>query len=231
MTLLAHYKLNGDVLDSSGNGFDGSPANITYTDGKLSLAASFNGTTSTIDCGDSATLALTIFTLSIWIKSTRIPSGGGKYWAIAGRGSIYDLGYGLEYYDRSTAAGFELWVRNSTASATVRTTGSYTITDWNHIVGVCNGSYLKIYVNGIYNNQIAQGDATPDTAGANNFIIGDDDNATSYAWQGAMDDVRVYDYALTDADIDRIYNEGRGTEESDLFTTTLKNCILKNCII
>jgi hypothetical protein len=46
MALIAHWPLNGNTNDVSGNGYDGTPTNITYVAGKIGQAASFNGTNS-----------------------------------------------------------------------------------------------------------------------------------------------------------------------------------------
>ena len=40
MALIAHWPLNGDTNDISGNGLHGTPTNITYSAGKIGQAAS-----------------------------------------------------------------------------------------------------------------------------------------------------------------------------------------------
>ena len=47
---LAHYKLNSDANDASGNGRHGTSADVSFVAGKIRQAAGFNGTTSEIDC-------------------------------------------------------------------------------------------------------------------------------------------------------------------------------------
>jgi len=46
MALIAHWPLNGNTNDITKNGHDGTPTSITYVNGKIGEAASFNGTTS-----------------------------------------------------------------------------------------------------------------------------------------------------------------------------------------
>lgn len=48
MALVAYYPLNGDANDYSGNELHGTATNVTWTDGKVGQAGSFNGTTAYI---------------------------------------------------------------------------------------------------------------------------------------------------------------------------------------
>lgn len=226
MTLLAHYKLNeaagtsgaNSVLDASGNGYHGTPAGCTFNqEGRIDKAVSLNGTSHAIDCGDVEALKLNAFTLAAWVSSGRAATNSTYYWYIAQRGSVFDAGYGIHFYDRYLAGtqGFEVWLRGSSLK-TCRAENTYnTLSGWNHVCGVHDGSeYLSIYINGSYVTRTATAGVTPSTA-ANNFRIGDDDRtseANGLLWSGAIDDVRIYNTALTAAQISAIYNGGSGTE-------------------
>lgn len=51
--LVAEYLLNGDVKDTSGNGYNGTPSNVLWpktSRGYQSYCGSFNGSNSKVDC-------------------------------------------------------------------------------------------------------------------------------------------------------------------------------------
>lgn len=52
--LVAEYLLNGDTRDSSGNGYNGTPLNVTYSktdSGYQTYGGNFNGSSSKVDTG------------------------------------------------------------------------------------------------------------------------------------------------------------------------------------
>ena len=67
---LAYYKLDGDAIDSSGNGYNGTPSNITWGVGKFGPAAVFNGSSSVIT-SSSAGGAINVSNLSfsLWLNT------------------------------------------------------------------------------------------------------------------------------------------------------------------
>jgi len=76
---------------------------------------------------------------------------------------------------------------------------------WIHIVGTYDGNTIKIYKNGVLENSKTQDTYT---AGALPLSIGDDisGSTTDDRWQGAIDEVKVWNRVLTDSEIDNIYN-------------------------
>jgi hypothetical protein len=76
---------------------------------------------------------------------------------------------------------------------------------WYHIVNVYNGSTAYIYINGVLRNSQSVANFTL----ANNsqtVYIGSD--AGDIILDGSIDDVRVYNYALTGKQIEQLYNQG-----------------------
>ena len=79
--------------------------------------------------------------------------------------------------------------------------GSTAVSDgeWHHVVGVYNGNVMKLYVDGKL-------DATKPWAGGiakNNFdvLIGENAEKKGRCFDGLVDDVRVYNYALPESEI------------------------------
>src|SRR5262245_43992142 len=75
--LIGHWKLAGDVKDSSGHGNDGKNHGVDLTaadrNGRASGAARFNGTDAFIEVPSSKSLRLGTgdFTLTAWVHTTR----------------------------------------------------------------------------------------------------------------------------------------------------------------
>jgi hypothetical protein len=78
---------------------------------------------------------------------------------------------------------------------------------WHHVAGVYNGEKMILYVDG-------KEDASQPASGpiANNdepVYIGENVEMTGRFWNGLIDDVRVYNYALSNGQITALYNEGK----------------------
>ena len=76
---------------------------------------------------------------------------------------------------------------------------------WHHLVGTYDGKALKLYVDGELKT------ATPDAGciiatNAFNLNIARNSEITERFYDGAIDDVRIYNYALSEDDVNAIYN-------------------------
>ena len=201
---------NYDACDSSGNGNHGEWANQTAASDITRKPFAFtnirsielDGTDDYIDMGDPAALNINRFTISVWVKSDVATGVTSVYWNIVQRGDSYTNGYGLQFYDDGTP-DFQVWTRNG---------GSYYWTDsllgvgdltiWRHIVGTYDGASVKIYLDGILQDSVSASD--PYT-GAEDFRIGDDGvGGGSDEWDGLIDDVRVYNRALSVQEINAL---------------------------
>jgi regulation of enolase protein 1 (concanavalin A-like superfamily) len=74
---------------------------------------------------------------------------------------------------------------------------------WYHVVGVYEkGKALRTYVNGKLDREMLTAEVAGVSPGA--FMLGREAPAGAYWWNGLMDDVRVYNKALTEADIQKV---------------------------
>ena len=81
-------------------------------------------------------------------------------------------------------------------------------TDWHHIVGVWNEDGQTVYVDGEVNGESAN-TANFSGAAAGNLLIGGDTGDQGFA-DGAIDDVGIFNIALTEDDVNTIMNQGLG---------------------
>jgi hypothetical protein len=81
---------------------------------------------------------------------------------------------------------------------------------WYHICGVFIGTSITLYVNGV---SIATG-TQPTAVTMSQFYIGRSGQYNGHAYAGSVDDLRIFDRALTSAQVQSIYNQqgvpGRG---------------------
>ena len=195
--LVAAYAFNEGtgttVNDSSGNGNNGTITNATWTtSGKYGDGLVFNGTNALVTIPDAASLHLTTgMTLEAWVNPSSVTStfrdviykGNDNYWLEA-----------TSVYSGEPAAGATL---GSSDVATYGTAALATST-WTFLTETYNGSTLALYVNGKQVSSLAQtGNILTST---NPLQIGGDSIYGQY-FQGMIDEVRVYNVALTAAQI------------------------------
>jgi hypothetical protein len=85
------------------------------------------------------------------------------------------------------------------SSEVVTSTTAVSAATWSHVAISSNGSNLKLYVNGILEKTINTGTAITNYS-TPEFILGQATETSSY-FKGQMNDVRLYDHALTDSEI------------------------------
>ena len=204
--LVAAYSFNegaGTTAgDSSGNGLNGTIANATWVaTGKYGKALSFNGTNALVTVADPGPLMLTTgMTLEAWVNPSTVSS--------AWRDVIYkgnDNYYleGTSTNGGAPAAGGTFGGANANAYAT----GPLPTNTWSHLALTYDGSALRLYVNGVLASSIARtGDIQ---TSANPLQIGGDSLYGQY-FQGMIDEVRVYDVALSAAQIQSDMNTAIG---------------------
>jgi hypothetical protein len=196
---LATYKLNGDAGDDSGNGYNGTASNVTYATGKFDDAAVFNGSSSYINY-DNFTFPTNDFTFSAWANTNNVASQYNMITTIAksGSGRIYlTFEYNkLFYYDFGSTV--------SLASSV----GSISNNTWYHcLITKSSTDGIKLYLNGNLVDSNAATTSNP-TNGTGQNRIGHYYTPTSIGYfNGKIDQVRIFDRALTAGEVTQLYNE------------------------
>ena len=193
----AYYKLNGDALDSSGNGYNGTFTGPAYATGRFGNAASFGGSNYITLTGFTST---TTFSYSFWVNPTNATSSGFK-------GIIGNQTSGGQLF--TDAGALKIY-----ANTTKTFSGSPTLADnvWSHVaLSVSNGTGT-IYVNGI-NKGTTSNLSLPSTsyiATASTQV-----GIIEYNYTGKIDQVRIFNSALTAGNVTSLYNESTVVESTD----------------
>ena len=200
------------VTDLSGNGNNGTIANATWTAaGKYGSALSFNGSTAIVTVSDSASLRLTsAMTLEAWVSPSTVTG--------AWRDVLYK-GNDNYYLEGTSSSGLPTFGGTfGGANANVYGGSTLPVNTWSHLAGTYDGATLRLYVNGaLVSSQTQTGTIA---TSANPLQIGGDSLYGQY-FQGAIDEVRVYNRALTQAEIqaDMAAPLGGGTPDTTPPTT------------
>jgi glucose/arabinose dehydrogenase/chitodextrinase len=190
------------TADGSGNGNTATLVNApTWTAGQTGhgSALSFDGTNDNLTVPNSTSLNIagSAITLSMWLKPTA--AGGdhaliGKFWN-AGMTSPY-YQYGIEMQSGNTVPVFEVGtssgLRETSLGSAISTTA------WTHLAIVFNGTQVQFYVNGALVSTKALSATL--TARTNIMRMGADASPGQY-YKGLLDDVRIYNRALSASEV------------------------------
>ncbi|MFC1738951.1 LamG-like jellyroll fold domain-containing protein [Planctomycetota bacterium] len=170
------------------------------TGGYIDGAINFDGSDDTIeDClAEDYLNGLSAVTVSFWLKSDVTNQDKGIAFTREPKNSDEELG--IRYDSRGAFGG-----GSSVIKASIRTGSGYTqiesssnvqATNWQHLALVWqSGSSLQLYIDGVANVlTYDQGPLAGTTSGVEKLMIG---RGTKGAyWDGLIDDVRIYNYAL-----------------------------------
>ncbi len=181
--------------DSSGKGNDGTlQGNPQWVAGKIGGALEFDGDGDYVDCGASLAFNInTNITVACWIKVRQLD----KSWqAIVAQG---DNSWRLH---RSSSSNNIAWGTNGLSPKDL--TGSVNVNDgqWHHVAGVYDGTQKRLYVDG--NLDVSENSTGNINNSSYNVNIGENAEATGRYWDGLIDDVRVYNRALTQEEIQKV---------------------------
>lgn len=214
MSIVGYWKFNGNANDYSGNAFNGTAANISYsqTYGKLSQGASLNGSSSKIDT--SSSLSLTGFsqlTVSCWMYPTSLAGSADKLYISCG-----DLVNNPAYYCRLNRTGsLSLFVDKDASNYSYYTTSTtpIVINKWYHVVMTWTGATAcKIYVNGseIAGSYANGGTGATSMEALSMFLRIGNNNIGSFWYTGYIDEVIIDKTAWTIAKIKNEYSKVKG---------------------
>jgi hypothetical protein len=200
---MAQDSLKGSLLaDKTPYENDGTIYGATFTTdrkGQANKAMSFNGSNNYIDCGNNSSLDITDeITISAWIKY----DGNDNETIVQKNGSNYYSGdYNLRMYGNGLSFG--LMIEGVFMGA--RTNSLPTAGVWHHCLGTYNGNVMRVYLDMLPgNNLITSGtiDSSPDE----HLFIGKRIISPYMFFNGLIDDVRIYNRALSEEEITLLYN-------------------------
>lgn len=206
--LIVYYPFNGNANDESGNGNDGKVYGATLAAdrfGNHEKAYSFNGETTWIKAENSNSLNISgnaSLSLCAWVNTSSIKKQGVVSKWLDGS---YELG---QYLMQITVDGFpEFHVDPHPKGGMLISKSKLTANSWHFIVCVFDNAkgIIKIFID---NQQIEEANFTrfPIPPTTRYLEIGSSSNR--YYFAGFLDDIRIFNLALTDNQIQSLYHEG-----------------------
>jgi formylglycine-generating enzyme required for sulfatase activity len=218
--IIGHWPLDGDLKDASGNGYDGTVSEdpLEFAEGKHGQAADFYGA-SIINCGNVPLGTNGQLTVAMWVKPSRVEQ------AFAG----FVQKQNTDYSERSfwmgqhPQDGYFAWAQFTppTAKGTQLKTSKAVLAnnEWTHVAITMDGAYQKIYVNGVLDMTSEKRDSGI-VDGGDNLRFGRVENTPGGRYSGLMDDIWIFDEALSESEIYKLMTGPNGEEDSPELSAT-----------
>ena len=208
--LVAYYPFNGNANDESGNGYhgteNGNPTLATDRFSNANSAFEFDGVDDYIDVGQK-----TIFnnpsaiTISVWIRPNNTEHGK----IIAKGFNVGSNRAGFTWEVANMPGTIRFGVSDGSNYTDVLSNNTVNVGSWHHIVGTYNGSVTSIYLDGVLENSntAISGKLNNETGP---LQIGRENSGGSgnAEFNGSIDDIRIYNYAISEMEISDLYHEG-----------------------
>jgi subtilisin family serine protease len=198
--LRAHWRLDeteGDVAyDCIGN-HNAVVHEGEWTEGIIDGALQFDGFNTYMDCGQSEVLGPEQMTLTMWLRPEHM--GGMRYIVSRGTNSPDDMDYVLMRH-RNGELEFAVGQLGSDP-VSVLSTGQTPLDEWSHVAVSMDGSRASVYINGELD---AFADYAERVAREGHRLVISSYQASTRFYNGKIDDVRIYDAALSAEEIKAI---------------------------
>ena len=198
--LVGWWKFEGNADDSTVNNNDGTAqGSYAYVTGMVDVnAIELSGSGGKVIVPNSASLNPTVgITVATWMNfATAQPSYSAR---VVVKG--LDEGNRESYCMQHSANSADFAIRDvTTARYSVAAQSNLSSDEWIHVAGTYDNNSLKLYINGSLDNKNTIG-AKSMMVDTNSLAIGNRPDADDRAYIGKLDDVRIYNRALTAAEI------------------------------
>jgi Concanavalin A-like lectin/glucanases superfamily len=186
--LVSYFNFDDNLKDQQGYTNDGvNTGNATFETGKAGKAVVLNGTDQKIVFSLNSAKTSTSISIVCWFKTTdmiNIPFIGGD----------------VPFYLNASSTNVGFGIKNS-----VNTHFVCNSSDWTHVAGTFDGTDMKLYINGV----LADTNNSPKSISGfdKELVLGcySYNNFPIY-WAGSIDDLFIYNRALSQAEVSRLYN-------------------------
>jgi len=210
--LVGYYPFSGNADDESGNGNDGTVYGANLTTDRFGVedsAYSFDGVADWIRVEDSVSLDISDeLTLSAWIYGESFEGID----TIVHKFSAYGLHYNHIAFQGQGAENAVNLILNSGGWNLFNHPFQPEINVWYNITATYDGSYVRNYLNGNLEEDFEYDQPIQTSSGSLAFIIiggwvdPADPNRDQF-FHGVIDDIRIYNRALSDAEINLLYTD------------------------
>jgi len=205
--LAAYYPLDGSAADLTINENHGSILGVSTTTNRHGMTASayeFNGTGTSIQVADSASLDMSQLTLSFWFLVRSFPGASILVSKIGPNGQI---SYGSEIDGGSRRVFFRICTDGTLGTLQdLPCTSALNADQWYHFAGTYDGAQMKLYINGVLNNSTTKTGIIYPSSEA--LKMGRYGYYGGWYFHGILDDVILWNRALSADEVSQIYSSG-----------------------
>jgi len=205
--LVGHWTMDGKdinwtantMTDKSGNGNTGTLTNMSTTTsptiGKIGQGLKFDGVNDFIASGD---IDVSDITVSAWIKANG--------WGDGGIGTIISKSGAFVFSIDDGTIGVDTLIFYDGDEWEAATASGIALGQWYFVTATANSTTVTFYINGVQ----AGSNVGIHTLGStnNNVQIGKYDSSL-WEFNGTIDEVKMYNRALSQSEIKQLYNMGR----------------------
>jgi hypothetical protein len=217
--LVSWWPGDGNAQDIIGPNDGTLQGGTAFAPGIVEEAFSFDGTNDYVSVADNPALDPTsAITVEVWINPSSHVGSFDPIVKKAGEGLDQSHGYALEFLGNDVV----FWVYLSGGAAWQASTSAFVpFGTWTHVAGVYDGSAIRLYVNG------ALAGSPTFVAGSivrskNPLNIGRDPANPDRLYHGLIDEVSLYNRALTADEIHAIFDEGSAAKCKDSDVTEVQ---------
>lgn len=198
------------AADVTGNGHDGKFAGAPkWVDGKFGTALEFDGEEDHVAVADDAELAIEEnITFMAWFSPSDVLTSRRLMVKNNSIFVIFDFG-------NKDSIDFLVKPNNTFAEST---TTDWKIGEWYHFAGTFDGKMMKVYVNGKLEGEKAN-NVPIAPSNLELWIGGDDFGRPTDFFPGTIDEVRLYEKTLTEAEIQKVMETPQDVEARGKLTT------------
>jgi len=220
--LVGHWKFDEisgtTAADSSGNNNTGTLTNgPTWATGKINNALSFDGTDDYINLGNMNVSGSGI-TIAAWVKADTFSSSIDTRFISKANSTNEQSHYWM--LGQTNSGGDKLRFRLKAGGSTqtlIASSGNLPLNIWFHAIATYDGSTMRLYKDGIEVGSVAKS-GTIDINATVPANIGRNPDGSNHI-DGAIDEARIYNRALSASDIQALYAYTGGPPDTQVPTT------------
>lgn len=231
-SLKAYYPFNGNAIDMSGNGNNGTINGATLTNdrfGNINSAFNFDGIDDFIQINTvNNSLFENDFSVSLWCSVDsfinnylHLICGENNFITLNGNGPSY-----LSEFSKVSAYQGPILPLNSRRIQYFSTNTQLMEDNYYHIVFLKLDTTAFLYLNGKLESSIYVDNSIPIPIGSYLQIGSGYNNSTDYCFDGKIDDIRIYNRGLDSIEIAALYIEGLCYQTITVTDTLIINATL-----
>ena len=212
--LIAYWPMNEGAgtatVDATGNGNTGVLVNgPVWTSGP---ALNFDGIDDYVDVG-TLDVTGTAITLTAWFRADNLSNCSSRDCRLISKAtgtSSKDHYFMLSTARRGSTTRLRFRLKaDGVTTKLIASSGDVVENQWIHVAAVYDGATMQLYMDGIDVGSAAKTGAITSNSTTPVWIGANPPNATDKPWSGQIDDVRIYNRALTLQEVMKLVSEGR----------------------